>query len=937
MNILVRQGCSQWQLGSAVGGQTTCYTYDPAGQLKKVTPPDASWVGYDDARRQLAVYDNNGTRTEYLLGNASNRTSETTKYPNGALKRQLSRSIDALGRFQKTTGRECGLNTQSIASSCVKMLHWCLLLLAGFCPTHGLAGYVYMEPRMLGYNPGGSAGLVYFESVQEANNAMLGEQVAAQAQNPCPYRFFSPGPSPYGPNSFDVNGIRSSWGMYMTSVTQISNGSAGFTCREGDTRWVAWSMIHLQCPVGSVYGYSWLNQNQSLGFCSIYYPDQEPCPTCQTPNPVLITRGEKILPQTDYLGPSGLDYTRTFRGKHGRFISNHENPLFDHSGTGPLKGCLPMVYMHPQQTGSIPREYCFPYMAIGQQEYGYLDAMGRYIKFTGTPESPTSTPDVIDRLVQVTDAQGAKTWVIRRGNNTLEIYGNGARLEKRVAHDGHTYTTTYGTGTRTEAEDRSGRSIQLSYGPRGTVDHLIDPAGSVYDYSYDSNFNLTSVTYPPEPSGSRPSKTYHYGSNYNNGYRTLYSLTGISDEFDHRYSTFTYDSQGRVTSTRLHAGSGVDVNQYGLNYSSVYQPAVTDPLGNVRTYSFAPVRNYDVIKSVSQPGGAGSAAATRTATYDDQRNATSRDNFNGKRVCYGYDLSRNLETVRVEGLNAGASCAVTAANATLPAGGRKVSTQWHPAWRLETKIAEPGKITTLVYNGQPDPFNGNAVASCAPASARLPDGTPIAVVCKRVEQATTDANGALGFSAALQTTVPARTQSWTYNQYGQVLSEDGPRTNVSDITTYTYYGDTTADHMPGDLQSVTDAVGRVTQYSKYNRHGQLIESTDPNGVVTTNTYDLRMRLLSTTVAGQTTRYEYDPVGQLKKVTLPDASWVGYDYDGAHRQTAVYDNKGNRIDYVLDNAGNRTGENTKDPSGALKRQLARSIDALGRVQQTTGRE
>jgi len=35
----------------------------------------------------------------------------------------------------------------------------------------------------------------------------------------------------------------------------------------------------------------------------------------------------------------------------------------------------------------------------------------------------------------------------------------------------------------------------------------------------------------------------------------------------------------------------------------------------------------------------------------------------------------------------------------------------------------------------------------------------------------------------------------------------------------------------------------VTQYTKYNKHGQLLESLDPNGVLTVNTYDLRQRLL----------------------------------------------------------------------------------------------
>ena len=80
-----------------------------------------------------------------------------------------------------------------------------------------------------------------------------------------------------------------------------------------------------------------------------------------------------------------------------------------------------------------------------------------------------------------------------------------------------------------------------------------------------------------------------------------------------------------------------------------------------------------------------------------------------------------------------------------------------------------------------------------------------------------------------------------------------------------------------------------------------------------------------------------PMRQPKKLTRADGSWIGYDYDDAHRQVAVYDQRGSRIDYTLGNAGNKTAERVSDPEGALKRQLSRSIDALGHVQQTSGRE
>ena len=54
-------------------------------------------------------------------------------------------------------------------------------------------------------------------------------------------------------------------------------------------------------------------------------------------------------------------------------------------------------------------------------------------------------------------------------------------------------------------------------------------------------------------------------------------------------------------------------------------------------------------------------------------------------------------------------------------------------------------------------------------------------------------------------------------------------------------------------------------------------------------------------------------------------------------TGVSNSTGNSIEYTLDNAGNRTKEEVKDPGGVLSRQLTRVYDALGRVQQTTGRE
>ena len=144
-------------------------------------------------------------------------------------------------------------------------------------------------------------------------------------------------------------------------------------------------------------------------------------------------------------------------------------------------------------------------------------------------------------------------------------------------------------------------------------------------------------------------------------------------------------------------------------------------------------------------------------------------------------------------------------------------------------------------------------------------------------------------------------------------------------------------HTAGDLQTVTNALGKVTQYTQYDKAAHVLTMIDPNQVTTTMAYWPRGWLHTTTVGGQTTTYDYWPTGLLKRVTQPDASFITYTYDDAHRLTDITDNLGNSVHHDLDNAGSRLHEKTNDPSSALQRQLDRIFDALGRIQQTTGRE
>jgi len=197
-----------------------------------------------------------------------------------------------------------------------------------------------------------------------------------------------------------------------------------------------------------------------------------------------------------------------------------------------------------------------------------------------------------------------------------------------------------------------------------------------------------------------------------------------------------------------------------------------------------------------------------------------------------------------------------------------------------------------------------------------------------------DTHGNLLTKTVTDTTVSpnvTRTWTYTYNGYGQVLTADGPRSDVNDVTTYTYYTCTTGAQC-GQVHTITDAVGQVTTFNTYNAHGQPLTITDPNGVVTTLTYDARQRLLSRQIGTETTSNSYYLTGLLKVATQPDGTTLQFTYDGAHRLTTITDGFGNYINYTLDAMGNHTADNSYDSSGRLHRSHTRVFNTLNELYQ-----
>jgi YD repeat-containing protein len=165
-----------------------------------------------------------------------------------------------------------------------------------------------------------------------------------------------------------------------------------------------------------------------------------------------------------------------------------------------------------------------------------------------------------------------------------------------------------------------------------------------------------------------------------------------------------------------------------------------------------------------------------------------------------------------------------------------------------------------------------------------------------------------------------------------VLSVDGPRTDVNDVTSYTY-------DAAGNLETATTALGHVTTYSNYDGAGRVGRIAAPGGKVTTLQYTARGKLnkVEHSVDGitESMSIDYDPVGNVTKVILQDGSTVEYSYDDAHRLTSIVDGLGNRIDYTLDLNGNRTAEKVTDRTGVLVRNISRVFNKMNWVTQVTG--
>jgi RHS repeat-associated protein len=161
-----------------------------------------------------------------------------------------------------------------------------------------------------------------------------------------------------------------------------------------------------------------------------------------------------------------------------------------------------------------------------------------------------------------------------------------------------------------------------------------------------------------------------------------------------------------------------------------------------------------------------------------------------------------------------------------------------------------------------------------------------------------------------------------YDANGQLVSMDGPRTDVADVVTWTYE--------QGRLVSVHEPLGLIVRRGDYGAAGEPATITDANGVVTSYVHDEVGRVLSATRGGGTTGFQYTPSGDLRVITPPRGNAVTYHYDALNRVVAKENALGEKVHYAYDAAERLLAEEIRDAAGVLRRRSTFEYDLLGRI-------
>ena len=498
-------------------------------------------------------------------------------------------------------------------------------------------------------------------------------------------------------------------------------------------------------------------------------------------------------------------------------------------------------------------------------------------------------------------------WVYTSDTLEIETYNSRGEIVGLEFPDGVVLTFEYESGSfygfnsnnarnrLTKVSSNYNSFIEFSYQNLTSlvISKLKDHTGREWSFNYGARNELASIDFP-----DGTSKIYHHEHNAN---PNRHALTGITDRRGVRYATYLYDSSGRAYYEKHHA---FDENNNPINVEELtiqYDPngttrTITNSRGKVSTYEVEDINGLWQIKSITGPGCSSCSNGNSSFDYDANSNLVSK-NVDGLITKYfNYD-SKGQYAYKIEAFGTPET--------------RRIDYTYDSRFIGKvTQIKEPSVAANL-FKTSDYAYNSLGQMTSRTISGYDVDGTPI----------------------------QSRTTTYEYNgPFNQISQIDGPRTDVSDITTFSYYRAT--NPIASQKNRLKRVVGLTGIHERsgisWSDTGKITEETRPNGITITNAYHPQTDRLETTTRTSssdntaiTTRYTYLSTGQIQSITHYDGTSDAYSmtltYDDALRLIKVEDQLGNYMQYTLDTEGNQTFEKAYDTNGVLKKSIQQTFD------------
>lgn len=532
------------------------------------------------------------------------------------------------------------------------------------------------------------------------------------------------------------------------------------------------------------------------------------------------------------------------------------------------------------------------------------------LTFTYSGGKISRITDQTDRSVYYTyNSDGDLTSFLNADNDTIDYtYDDDHNITEISDFNGNTYLkNTYDSFNRIVEQYMADQGTsRFAYYPAEGYSKITDPEGAVREYHYDQFQNVTKIV---DVNGDME---YEYVEG---------RIVKITDRLNNSTS-YTYDTEGNQTSVTYPDGTSDSYEYNSLNLvtkQTAKDGTVTiygyDSRGNLTSYTDANghtiTNTYDGDNNLLTSTNA--LGDTTSYTYDAKGNCLTQADPLGHVTRFEYDSQGRL----VKQLNAdGSTVAYEFSTAgklvkTTDAEGNEQSYLVNGNGYGTGDTDPMGFSTSTDYNDQNKPVSVTDAEGNTTTYAYDSVGSLIK---------TTDALGHsvrydYDLAGRMVSMTDARGYTWyyTYDAEGRMTATTDPLDNIT-ATAYNSMGRTTHstnargfvtsydyDNM-GRTTKTTDALGHFSR-SVYDAVGNLVEQYDKNNNKWTYEYDANNRMTKAVdPLGYETTYVYDANGRRTKVVNEYVIQSKSEYDNMGRLIKSIDAEGNETEYVYDILG-----------------------------------